>query len=51
MENYIVAAILVLAVGIAIFYIVKAKKSGKKCIGCPYADSCGKSGGCSGCKS
>ena len=44
MENYIVAAILALAVGVAIFYIVKAKKSGKKCIGCPYADSCGKSG-------
>ena len=51
MENFIVAAILVLAVGVAIFYIVKAKKSGKKCIGCPHADSCGKSGGCSGCKS
>ena len=51
MENYIVAAILALAVGVAIFYIVKAKKSGKKCIGCPYADSCCKSGGCSGCKS
>ena len=45
MENYIVAAILALAVGVAIYYIVK------KCIGCPYADSCGKSGGCSGCKS
>ena len=48
MENYIVAAILVLAVGVAIFYIVKAKKSGKKCIGCPYADSCGKSNCCPG---
>ncbi|MBR5868350.1 MAG: FeoB-associated Cys-rich membrane protein [Clostridia bacterium] len=48
MENYIVAAILVLAVGIAIFCMVKAKKSGKKCIGCPYAASCGKSNRCPG---
>ena len=48
MENYIVAAILVLAVGIAVFYIIKAKKNGKKCIGCPYAGSCGKSNGCPG---
>lgn len=48
MENYIVAAIIALAVGIAVFYIVKAKKEGKKCIGCPYAGSCGKEGECSG---
>lgn len=31
---------IVLIVGGAIFYIVREKKKGRKCIGCPYADSC-----------
>lgn len=41
-----IAVILVLAlvVGLAVFYIVKKKKSGAKCIGCPYASDCGKKG-------
>jgi hypothetical protein len=25
-----------------IYYIIKSKKQGKKCIGCPYANSCKK---------
>ncbi len=45
--DYIVIAAIVLVVGGAIAYIVKAKKSGKKCIGCPDSGSCG--GGCAGC--
>lgn len=51
-ENIIIMAILAAILGLAIGYIVKAKKSGKKCIGCPDADTCAarKSGcGCSGC--
>ena len=47
--DIIVIAVIALIVGAAVGYIVKAKKSGKKCIGCPYASSCpsGKSGcGC-----
>lgn len=37
----IVATVLLcLAVGGAVFYIVRSKRSGKKCIGCPYADKC-----------
>ena len=40
MENLIAIAIIVIIVGLASIYIIKAKKSGKKCIGCPYADSC-----------
>lgn len=55
MENYIIAAVLIAIVGLAIFYIVKAKKSGKKCIGCPESGSsncsCSKNGGCSCCQS
>ncbi len=38
MEDYILIAILLAIVGAAIWYIVKSKKSGKKCIGCP--DGC-----------
>ena len=46
---------IVLIVGGAVAYIIKAKKSGKRCIGCP--DSCchckggeaNASGGCGGC--
>ena len=39
----------VLIIGGAVAYIIKSKKSGKKCIGCPYCSSC-KSGSscCSG---
>ena len=29
-----------LIVGGAVAYIIKSKMSGKKCIGCPYADKC-----------
>ena len=40
MIDYIVIAIILVIVAAA-FYVYKAKKSGKKCIGCPD--------GCSGC--
>ena len=36
---------IVLVIGIAVAYIIKAKKSGQKCIGCPYSKQC-KSKGC-----
>ena len=39
--DYAIIAIILLIIGGAIFYIVREKKKGKKCIGCPYADSCG----------
>ena len=45
MEGKIIAiALVVLIVGGALAYIIKAKKNGKKCIGCPFSASC--SGGC-----
>ena len=34
-ESIIIVAVLVLIVGLAGGYVYKAKKSGKKCIGCP----------------
>lgn len=47
MENVIIIAILVLILGGAALYVYKAKKSGKKCIGCPDGGSC--SGSCGSC--
>ena len=48
MTNIIVVAIVAVVLGAAIAYIIKAKKSGKKCIGCPGGGCC--SGNCgSGC--
>ena len=47
--DFIVIGIIVLVVGSASYYIYRAKKSGKKCIGCPDSSSCQNSGGgCSG---
>lgn len=53
MTDLIIAGIILLIVGIAGRYVYKAKKSGKKCIGCPDSCACsvkGKPGGC-GCGS
>ena len=44
-EIVAIAAIL-LIIGGAVAYIIKAKKSGKKCIGCPDSGSCHAKGGC-----
>jgi len=49
MENIIAIAVIALIIGGAVAYIIKAKKSGQKCIGCPDAKTC--SGSCSGCSS
>jgi len=44
-EVIAIAAIL-LIIGGAVAYIIKAKKSGKKCIGCPDSSACHAKGGC-----
>lgn len=52
MKDLLVSIILLLIVGFAAFYVYKAKKSGKKCIGCPDGCAChskNKTGGCGGC--
>ena len=41
MTDVIVIALIVLIIGGAVWYIIREKKKGKKCIGCPYASSCG----------
>ena len=45
--DIIIVATIVLILGAAGFYIYKAKKSGKKCIGCPDSSTC--SGHCGSC--
>jgi len=56
LPSIIAGAVILLIVGGAVAYIVKAKKSGKRCIGCPDSASCGKAdcengcGGCRGCR-
>jgi len=44
--DYIAIAAIVLIVGLAVLYIVRAKKSGQKCVGCPHSKQCGSSCGC-----
>ena len=40
MIDFIILAVLVIILGAAIFYIVKEKKKGTVCIGCPNAGTC-----------
>lgn len=49
MADLIVILIVALCVAAAIIYIVKEKKKGTVCIGCPHAGTCArkKNGGCS----
>jgi len=47
--DIIIVAVIALILGFAGWYVYKAKKSGKKCIGCPDSGSCSANGGCSGC--
>ena len=45
-ESIVIVAIVVVIVGLAAGYVWRAKRSGKKCIGCPDSGHCG---GCCGC--
>ena len=40
MTDFILAGILLMIVGGAVFYIVKAKKNGARCVGCSNAGNC-----------
>ena len=51
MDTVIAVIVIVAIVALAAFYVYKAKKSGKKCIGCPDGGSCnGKCACCCGCE-
>lgn len=47
MVDLIIVAVVLIIIGAAAAYIIKAKKSGVKCIGCPSGSSC--SGSCTSC--
>jgi len=50
MEDILVLIIIGVILGAAIIYVVRAKKKGVKCVGCPHANTCGKNaenGSCS----
>jgi len=40
MKNIIALIIIALIIGLALKYIIKSKKSGAKCIGCPSGSNC-----------
>lgn len=41
MENYIVAGILIAVIAGIILYLIRQKKKGVKCVGCPHTKQCG----------
>lgn len=45
MVDYIVGGVLLLIVGAVVLYLVRAKRRGERCIGCPHAKAC-KRGSC-----
>ena len=49
MIDFILIAILLLIAGAIVFYLIREKKRGVTCVGCPHAKACAKSksGGCS----
>ena len=46
MTDFLLILLLAVILGGAAFYIVRAKKRGQKCVGCPHSGSCGKNCGC-----
>lgn len=45
--DILIVAVIALILGTAAWYVYKAKKNGKKCIGCPDSGNC--SGNCGSC--
>lgn len=41
-KDIVVVVVLALILGLSMTYIIKKKKQGVKCIGCPNAQSCAK---------
>ena len=46
MKNLVIIIVLIIVLALSISYIVKAKKSGIKCIGCPSGGDCNGECGC-----
>ena len=41
MIDFAIGAVVGLILAAAIFYVIRAKKRGQKCIGCPQSGACG----------
>ena len=41
---YLIIGVIAIIIGLAILYIIHAKKSGQKCVGCPHSKTCGSNG-------
>ena len=51
MENLVIIGILAALVAAVVWYLIRAKKRGQACPGCPYAKECKSTcGSCSGTK-
>lgn len=48
MTDILVGGLILAVLGAIIFYLVRARRRGQKCIGCPYGGKC--SGNCSSAK-
>ena len=51
MKDILVIALVAVIVALAVWYVIRAKKKGIKCVGCPEGLKCGTKGcdSCSGC--
>jgi len=49
MADIVVIAVLAVIVGLAALYVIKAKKNGRKCIGCPEGCRPSENGVCTAC--
>lgn len=47
--DYLVLALILLILGGALWYILREKKKGTKCIGCPCSAACSAKGCCNSC--
>lgn len=50
MKDLIIIGLIIIIIALALIYVIRKKKQGVKCIGCPYAKDCAKkssNGGCS----
>ena len=47
--DWIAIAAILLLIGGAAAYLIRAKRKGAKCVGCPYCRSCGTEKGKGGC--
>ena len=48
MKDVIIIAVVLAVVAAAAAYVIRAKKKGQKCIGCPYSKECASKGCCCG---